>query len=573
MIASTRNRLHLLAAALIVAAGCSSDDPKSPTAPPASPVEPGPAPVVYAVTVSPSKSALEVGTTDSATVTIRATRTDTGAPAPNLTKLSLSTSLGSFGAVGGPQQLEAEFVNGQVQVAFFGSGTVGTATIRAQVTGTGISTSSVGFGTVRIVEGEVPTFFLSSVEPNVGGPLGGERVTIRGGGFDGPIRVLFGGIPAVVRSSTETEIRVDSPALVTSLNDCGTDPTACNQTVSISVTINLNEEGQASDTLANAYSYSNGGGGQILQPIIFSLTPSSGPPEGGTEVVINGDGFQAPVKVEFGLGTQDLPYQEANLLSVSQTRIVVRTPRVPATDVDDLDRLVNVRVTNLDSGRQALATQAFRYGLKVLITSIAPSEGPPSGGQLVTIFGQGFDEPVAVSLAGVGQQVLSVSGSEIVVRTVPVEISGCGEVSGESRVTNIETGDTATGPDYLYRAPRPIVTGASPSSGPQAGNTQVTISGLNFTSPAVVEFIVGGEVFSASVTSVGSNAIVVRTPGVPNSVMKTEDCDAAGTPGKRYIATAAAIRVRNPVTGCFDEFEGAFLYNPSSTACTPTAAP
>lgn len=572
MIASTRNRLHLLAAALIVAAGCSSDDPKSPTAPPASPVEPGPAPVVYAVTVSPSKSALEVGTTDSATVTIRATRTDTGAPAPNLTKLSLSTSLGSFGAVGGPQQLEAEFVNGQVQVAFFGSGTVGTATIRAQVTGTGISTSSVGFGTVRIVEGEVPTFFLSSVSPNTGSPQGGDVVNVLGGGFDPPVRVLFGGVAATVRSTSETSIRVEVPALASGL------PAGETQPVSVSVTINLNEEGQASDTLASGFTYVNGGEPGVLQPTVFSLAPASGPNEGGTEVVINGDGFESPVQVKFGDGSTDANFNgtEAQILSVSRTRIVVKSPRtlVEGSSGRPLPNdLSDVLVKNLNTGRFTVASSAFKYGNEVIITSIGPGEGPATGNQQVTIFGQGFDEPVAVGLANVAQQVLSVSGTEIVVRTVPVEITNCADRTGPSQVTNIESGDSATGPNYTYRAFKPIITGASPSSGPQGGNTTVTISGQNFTAPLVVEFVVGGQSFSASVTSIAANAIVVKSPGVPNSVMATEACDAAGVPGTRYISTPATIKVTSPVTDCTDDFQGAFLYTPASTTCVPTAAP
>lgn len=572
MIASTRNRLHLLAAALIVAAGCSSDDPKSPTAPPASPVEPGPAPVVYAVTVSPSKSALEVGTTDSATVTIRATRTDTGAPAPNLTKLSLSTSLGSFGAVGGPQQLEAEFVNGQVQVAFFGGGTVGTATIRAQVTGTGISTSSVGFGTVRIFEGEVPTFFLSSVSPNTGSPQGGDVVNVLGGGFDPPVRVLFGGVAATVRSTSETSIRVEVPALASGL------PAGETQPVSVSVTINLNEEGQASDTLASGFTYVNGGEPGVLQPTVFSLAPASGPNEGGTEVVINGDGFESPVQVKFGDGSTDANFNgtEAQILSVSRTRIVVKSPRtlVEGSSGRPLPNdLSDVLVKNLNTGRFTVASSAFKYGNEVIITSIGPGEGPATGNQQVTIFGQGFDEPVAVGLANVAQQVLSVSGTEIVVRTVPVEITNCADRTGPSQVTNIESGDSATGPNYTYRAFKPIITGASPSSGPQGGNTTVTISGQNFTAPLVVEFVVGGQSFSASVTSIAANAIVVKSPGVPNSVMATEACDAAGVPGTRYISTPATIKVTSPVTDCTDDFQGAFLYTPASTTCVPTAAP
>lgn len=568
MNASTRKNLYSLAAALILAAGCSSDDPKSPTAPPTTPVDPI-AQAVYSVTVAPSRSALEINSTDASIIEVRAVRTDNGAPPPNLTKLNLTTTLGSFGAVGGPNVLEAEFQSGLVSVPFFGGGTVGTATIRAQVTGSGISSGSVGFGTVRVIEpGQPATFFLSAVSPNTGSPQGGDRVNILGGGFDPPVRVAFGGVNATVLSSDATSIRVEVPPLPNGL------PAGQTQPVTITVTINLNEEGQASDSLASGFTYTNGGSPGVLQPTIFSLAPASGPNEGGTQVVINGDGFESPVQVKFGDGSNDANFNgtEAQILSVSRTRLVVVSPRtlVEGSSGRPLPNdLSDVLVKNLSTGRSTVATSAFKYGNEVIITSIGPGEGPATGGQQVTIYGQGFDEPVAASLANVAQQVLSVSGTEVVVLTVPVEITNCADRSGPSAVTNIESGDSATGPTYTYRAFKPIITGASPSSGPQGGNTQVTISGQNFTSPVVVEFVVGGQSFSASVQSVSSGSIVVRTPGVPNSVMSSEACDAAGTPGTRYIATAATIKVTNPVTDCTDDFAGAFLYTPSSNTCIP----
>ncbi len=182
-------------------------------------------------------------------------------------------------------------VNGQATVVLFPGATVGIASIRAAVA------SGVGFATVAINEPGAPaTFFLASVSPSTGSPQGGDIVTINGGGFSDPIRVTFAGIPAVIQSASGTQIRVTTPrCLASTCFDTG-----AVTPVDVSVTVNLNEEGQASDTLSSGFSYVNGGGGGILQPTIFSVTPSSGPNEGGTQVTINGDGFEAPVAVEFG---------------------------------------------------------------------------------------------------------------------------------------------------------------------------------------------------------------------------------------------------------------------------------
>lgn len=551
-----RFRNALLAVGLAAAVGCSSDDPKSPTAPPTTPVPPV-TPVTYSVTVASSKSVLPVNTTEFANVTVRAARTDTGAAPPNLTKVTLTTTLGAFGNAAGPQTLEAELINGQVVVAFFPGATVGTATLRAQVG------DSVGFGSVRVAEEESPTFYISSVSPNTGSPQGGETVDILGGGFDPPFRVTFGGVAATVLSSSGSRISVRTPAYTQGLPAGETAP------VTVSVTINYNEEGSLTDSLPSGFIYTNGGGGGILQPTIFSVTPATGPNEGGTEVVINGDGFDAPVQVQFGKGTSTIPFVEAQLVSVSRTRIVVLTPAATAFGQGNLNQLIDIKVTNLNTGRFGIATNSFRYGVSILITSIGPGEGPSTGGQQVTIYGQGFDEPVAVGLANVAQQVLSVSGTEIVVLTVPVEITTCADKSGPSQVTNIESGDTATGPNYIYRALKPIITGVSPSSGSQNGGTNVTITGVNFTSPMVVEFTIGGQTFSAQVTSISATTIVVKSPAVPNSVLTSEACDVDGdgTPGTRYIATSATVKVTSPLTSCTDDFAGAFLYTPASTTC------
>lgn len=553
-----RFRNLLLAAGLAAAVGCSSDDPKSPTAPPTTPVPPV-TPVTYNVTVAPSKSSLPVGSNEFANITVTAARTDTGAAPPNLTVVTLTTTLGSFGNAGGPQTLEAELIGGSVVVAFFPGATVGTATLRAQVG------NSVGFGSVRVAEDEEPTFYLSSVSPNVGSPQGGETVDILGGGFDPPIRVTFGSVAATVRSSTSTRITVTTPPLLAGLDPGET------QAVAVAVTINLNEEGEASDSLASGFVYANGGGGGILQPTIFSLTPSSGPNEGGTQVTINGDGFEAPVQVKFGEGGgTDIDGQEAQVLSVSRTRIVVLSPRTLAAGSSGHplpNELSDVMVKNINTGRVTVANSAFKYGNEVIITSIGPGEGPATGGQQVTIYGQGFDEPVAVSLARVAQQVLSVSGSEIVVLTVPVVITNCADVSGPSAVTNIETGDgDDDGPTYTYRAPKPILTGVSPSSGSQNGGQAVTISGVNFTSPSIVEFVVGSQAFSAGVGAITSSTISATTPAIPNSAICTGTCDddADTIMGTRCTATSAGIRVTSPTTGCTNTLSGAFLVNPAS---------
>ena len=550
MRALNRFRFPLLALGLAFTFGCSTDSPSSPTAPPTNPVPPS---VGINVSVTSSTGTLEAGSTAFATLVVRATRADNGQAVANLTPGTITTTLGNFGSADGPQTLAIELVNGQATVVFFPGATVGSASIRASVS------SGVGFTAIGIRERGLPdTFFLASVSPSTGSPQGGDTVTINGGGFSDPIRVTFDGIPAVVLSATATQIRVTTPR-------CGAN--GCFEAgaitpVTVSVTINLNEEGQASDSLASGFSYVNGGGGGgTLQPSIFSVTPSSGPNEGGTQVTINGDGFEAPVAVDFG----NTVFVSAQVLSVTRTRIVVSSPPATAFGQGNLNQPVGIRVTNQSSGRSDLAAAAFRYGVSVLITSISPGQGTIYGGDLVTIFGQGFDSPVAVDFGGVAQQPISVSGTEVVVRTThPSTCPGALVV----HLVNIESGNgSSQAPSFLYL--KPNIFSLSPSGGSQAGGTALTIGGANFGLPIIVDFSANGTSRAGTVTNATGSTINVSTPSMPDSAFDEIDCnDNADTQvGKRFIPTGADVKITDPISGCTDTFEGEFLYTPSNSTC------
>ncbi len=553
MRALTQLRYPLLALGLVLSFACSADSPSSPTAPPVVPIPPA---VGVNVSISSSTGSLEAGSTGFATLVIHATRADNGQPVPNLTHGTITTTLGNFGSVGGPQTLDVELVNGQATVIFFPGAVVGSASIRAAVS------TGVAFTAVTIREpGVPPTFFLSAVSPNTGSPQGGETVTILGGGFAGPIRVTINGIASAVQSSTESQIRVTTPPLLG-----GLDPGAT-QAVNVTVTIHLNEDGQASDTLASGFIYVNGGSG-TLQPTIFSVTPASGPNQGGTQVTINGDGFEAPVQVKFGTGSNDASFNgaEAQVISVSRTRIVVVSPATSCAGCapPTPNQLVNILVKNQNTSRSTVATAAFRYGSQILITSIGPGEGPSTGGTTVTIFGQGFEDPVAVSMGQHAQQVLSTSGTEIVVMTVPIVVTNCADVSGATNVTNIGTGEGATGPVFTYRAPRLFLTGISPNAGPQAGGTSVTIFGSGFASPLTVNY-------GASTGSVGTitpTTVATTTPPFPDSIFPSlGDCDddLDLVIGQRIGPVSVDVKLTNASTGCTSTLTGAFRVSPSTT--------
>ena len=549
----------LMAGAAALAPGCSSDSPSEPSQPPGTPPGP-PGGGTFAITVTVTPSTLEAGGTESATIRVEVRRTDNNQPPANGTTVVVSTSLGNLGAPGGPTSNQpVELTNGVGTIAFFPPADPGTAVIQAQLQG------SIGQAVVEIAEADA--FFISFVNPPVGSPQGGDQVTIQGSGFEAPVRVLFGGANAQVLSMSPNQVRVVTPP----------SPGAGNQqaVVDVSVTINVNEEEEASDTLAGGFTFSPGGSTSV--PAVFSVTPGSGPNEGGTLVVINGEGFVAPVQVVFGQGAvNDFEGQEAQIQSVTPNRIEVLSPAAVGFGQNNQNQLVAILVRNLASGLATVSPARFQYGTPVLITSVAPGIIPYFGGVPVIIFGQGFDNPVAVTLGGIAQPPTSVTGTEIVVATQPIVTASCTDVSGPVSVTNIETGGgaTATGITFTYRvvAFSPEIVDVDPNSGTQAGNTLVTITGANLLNPRVT---FGGR--PAVVTSVAPDgtSVTVRTPFLPDESLRTEACDdnMDGTNGTRFLPTAVDVTVINRDTTCEDTFADAFEYNPSDTTCRDDVGP
>ncbi len=548
-----------LALALV---GCSTKSPSEPTPTPANPVPPTPV-VTASVTVTVSPTSLGADATEPATVTVRVSRSD--GSSVDAAPVTLTTTLGGFGSPNGGTSTTLDLVNGQATAFLFANGTAGVSTLRASVVLGGTTLT----GSANLEFRTAAEFFVSSVEPDQGSPDGGTTVTINGGGFKDPVRVTFDGVPGIVQSVGPNRIVVTTPRTTAPTSEL---PKA----VSVSVTIRANQSDAKTDTLPSGFIYSSGG--TILQPRILSITPTTGPNDGGTRVTINGDGFESPLQVLFtgpssgGGGPISL---EATVISTSRTQVVVLSPPASGFGGGFTNQDVTITVKNLNSGLQADATQRFHYGSKVHITSMGPGSGPFTGGTRVTIFGSGFSGPVAVSLGGVGQIVLNVTGSEIIFQTVGVNVTTCpanGIVTASPiAVTNIDTGDGDSQPiGFNYVVPIPLIFGISPNSGPT--NTAATITGQNFATNVQVLF--GGSSGSAAtvVSHTGTSINVKVPPAPPGFVFNTEACDGNGdgiAGGTRPIPTPASISVINlDGTGCTGTLSNAFTLTPSSNACT-----
>jgi PKD repeat protein len=564
--------LFLAASVLVAALGCTSS-PTEPSSPPVTSKPPVPT-TSYTVSVTANPPNITGGGVSSSTVTVEVHRTDNGQVPADGSQVTVNTTLGGFNSTGGPQSVTLALVNGRAQAALFAGTEVGTAAVTASFGG--------GTGATNVNIGAPATFFVSSVSPSAGDAAGGQTVTILGGGFAAPVQVTFGGAAATVRSVSPTQIVAVTPSAAAAGAPVGVGQTS---TVTVNVTNHANQVNEMSDSIDRGFTYSLGGG-PGGPPAVFSVNPASGSNEGGTRVVITGTGFVAPVQVLFGIGSSASSFNgiEGTVVSVTPTQIVALTPAARGFGQNLNNQVVDVLVKEVNSGFSSIGSQQFKYGTQVRITAMGPGGGSYLGGTRVTIDGSGFEGPVAVSFqftspnVSVAQQVLSVSGSQIVILTSPAPLpTTCprnGLISATSvTVVNINTGDGDTANlGFNAQIPLPAITGISPNAG--AAGANVTINGRDFSPQNVGVTFGSGTGSSAQVLSSTATAISLIVPSAPPGfAFDTQPCANNGT---MSVATPITVTVTDLSTGCTSAFTNGFRLSPTDGSCrnqTPPTAP
>ena len=349
---------------------------------------------------------------------------------------------------------------------------------------------------------------LTAASPASGPATGGTDVVLTGTGFVAGMAATFGGTPATVLAQTGTTLTVRTPSGAAG-----------------AVTIVVTAPGGASASLPQAFTY-------VAVPTISSLSPSSGPAAGGTNVTIVGTNFQSGAVVKFGAVT-------GTTTSVTATTIVARSP-AQAVGV------VTVTVTN-PSGQVATAAQTFRYlAAAPTVSGMSPLSGPVAGGTNVTISGSGFQNGVIVRFGSLQATVSSVTTTSLVARS-PAQAAGPVVVT----VQNPDGQSTQASQTFTYQG-GPVVTGLSVLSGPTSGGTQVTVTGTGFQPGATVRF---GTV-SAAISASSATSLVVSTPA--------------------QSAGASVVTVVNPdgqVGQAAQTFTYVAVVSPTVTSFSPSSGP
>jgi len=348
---------------------------------------------------------------------------------------------------------------------------------------------------------------ITSLSPDEGPTVGGTTVTITGTNLTGATGATFDGIAGI----SFTVVSDTTATVVTPAHAEGT------------VDVGIVSPG-GSDTLADAFTYR-------AAPELTSIDPTAGPLAGGTTVTLTGSGFTGATGVTFdGVAGSDFTV-------VSDTTATVVTPAHTAGAVD---------VVITGPGGSGTLADGFTYLAAPALTSVDPSSGSTAGGTTVTLSGSGFTGTTGVTFDGIAGADFAVVSDTTATVVTPAHAAGAVDVV----ITGPGGSDTLTD-GYTYVTPPPSITSLSPTSGPTAGGTVVTITGTGFTDATGVTF---DGAAGTSFTVDSDTQITVTTP--------------AGSAG------AADVVILSPHG---DSSPGSFTYispdAPTITGVTPGSGP
>jgi uncharacterized protein YhjY with autotransporter beta-barrel domain len=353
---------------------------------------------------------------------------------------------------------------------------------------------------------------ITAIDPTGGPTKGGNSVVILGGGFSSATAVYFGGVLA-------TPSFLNSPSQITS-----TVPNHAAGVVDIQI---ATADGSMSPvSTADKYTYTNG-------PAIVSISPFFGAPSGGTSVVITGTDFSGVTAVRFGS-------KLASGFTVNSVTQITATAPAGSGSVD---------VTIIGSGGTSPTGPAdiFIYAPPPVISDVAPSSGPPGGGDTVVISGSNLS-----TTAGVKFGTTSATSFTVINDNQVNAVSPAGSGTVDVSVTAAGGTSTTASTDHYTYAPAPTITGVSPNSGIILGGTSVTLSGSNFAAITGVSF---GGVPATNFQMVSSTQVKATAPlaAHPGGV----DVTVTGTGGTSAVNSA-------------DRFT---YYEPSITGVSPNTGP
>jgi hypothetical protein len=319
----------------------------------------------------------------------------------------------------------------------------------------------------------------TDLAPDRGPVRGGIPVVLTGTGFDEGTRVAIGGRSAAdIAILSSTQIRFIAPP--------GVEGTADVQVTGTGGTRILND----------GFAY-------FAEPDLLSVRPGAGPVAGGNTVTLSGTGFDGVETVYFD--EQVARITGTNLASEPQTLDVVAPPGAQG--------VVPVTVVPAEGAADTLDGAYVYVGVSAepQIVAVAPAFGPQSGGTTVTIGVSGLGDAEVQSVTFDGAEATVVDSDEwSVTVTTPAGSVGPANV----QMTFDSGAPVVRNNAYEYLANVDIVS-VTPSVGPAAGGTIVTVNGTGFDSATTVEI---GGVLASDVRIASATRLTAVTPtGIPGA--------------------------------------------------------
>jgi hypothetical protein len=381
------------------------------------------------------------------------------------------------------------------------------------VTANGTSATSAADQFTYQSNSSTPT--VTSLSPTSGPAAGGTSVTITGTNLTGATAVFFGSVPATFTVNSSTSITATAP-----FQAAGT----------IDVTVTT-YSGTSSTSAADHYTYNS------VAPTVTAVSPNADTTAGGNYVTITGTNFTGATAVNFGSTA-------AAFWVNSNTSITALEPVHAAGTVD-----ITVVTPSGTSGTSA--ADQFTYNCTAntpTVTAVSPSSGPTGGGTSVTLTGTNFTGATQVYFGSVAATSFTVNSSTSITATAPNQTAGTVDIT-VSTVYGVSASSAAD--HYTYNGTAPTVTAASPTSGPAAGGTQVTITGTNLNGATAVKF---GSTAATSFTVISATQITATSPagsaGTVDITVTTPYGTSAISSADQYTYVAApTVTAVSPTSG------------------------
>jgi hypothetical protein len=201
----------------------------------------------------------------------------------------------------------------------------------------------------------------------------------------------------------------------------------------------------------------------------------------------------------------------------------------------------------------------------IVVDSVAPAAQGITLQGMIRIYGQGFEDPVAVTLAGVAAYVLCASGTEIQVAPGFPTGAGCSDVQGPVHVTNLGSGDSADGPQFTYLNSPPALVSVSPSDVFQSGGTFLSFTG-SFPFGNQTGVLIGQQAASPDANSTTTTLYVPAPPFT--GTFPTQPCyGPGGETGTQEVPVSVDVTLTNPIISCSSTAHDALTYLPNDGSC------